>query len=115
VKKSKPYRWPGLRNSSPVQARCQGCGALIGVGCYEGWPLYLDPPALDLIGETEAWIRGQPTYLVCDPHIYRRSRLAIEAEYEPKLGSVQRTHSCGAPAPVSIKPEPPAVSDECPF
>lgn len=108
-----PYRWPGLRSSSPTSVRhCLGCRALIAVGYYDGWHVNLDPQPLDPRGEAEAWILNQPTYHAVPPFLYRRTVATIEELWNPNFGQILREHVCFR-TPTYVKP-PKVVSDDTP-
>lgn len=109
-----PYKWPGLRNSSPNPSRCRSCKSVILVGYYEGWAIYLDALDLDPRGEAEAWILGLPTYHAVPPHLYKRSVMTINDDWRPKQGFIFRTHRCGQVPSTYLRVRP-VVSDQCDF
>src|SRR5437868_15462227 len=98
AKRSRPrYNWPGLYSAYPTRGRCE-CGTDVLFGHHDSWEVRLDRPALGLFGECEALLNGCTTYLLVEPHIYRRSAAAIKREPNPKVGMVHRTHVCGMAA-----------------
>ena len=73
AKRSRPrYNWPGLYSAYPTRGRCE-CGTDVLFGHHDSWEVRLDRPALGLFGECEALLNGCTTYLLVEPHIYRRS------------------------------------------